>query len=223
MTLSLLGERGAVKPLFPPWSNSAYRLVLFLVAVVLIGIPTALMILVRTPYMTGENETVDQPIQFDHRHHYGDDGIQCLYCHSEAETSPFAGVPPVSLCMNCHNQVWPDAPLLRKVRASYFTGEPIRWKRVNDLPDFVFFNHAVHVTKGVACVTCHGRVDLMPMVMQAEPLTMQWCLECHRNPQPHLRPPQLVTDMDWQPPPGGVPPQALPQVNPPTHCTGCHR
>lgn len=139
-----------------------------------------------------------QPIPFSHEHHVGDDGIDCRYCHYSVETSAFAGIPSTEVCMTCHSQIFTDAPVLAPLRESARTGKPIRWKRVHDLPDFVFFNHSIHVAKGVSCVECHGRVDKMPRIRRVASLEMQWCLDCHRNPGPHLRPPSKVFDMSWK-------------------------
>lgn len=157
-----------------------------LLLLIVLGTPTFLMIYVRTPQITGQFDPVEQPVEFDHRHHVGDDGIQCLYCHSLAEKSPTAGIPPTELCMGCHAQIWNESALLEPVRRSYFSGQPIRWNRVHDLPDFVFFNHSIHVAGGVDCENCHGQVGNMARVYQVEKLTMGWCLDCHRNPEEFL-------------------------------------
>jgi hypothetical protein len=139
------------------------------------------------------------PVQFDHRHHVGDDGIDCRYCHSTVEVSASAGIPSTSLCMNCHSQIWNKSPKLEPLREAWFTGGAIRWNRVHNLPDFVYFNHSAHVTKGVGCATCHGRVDQMALIEQVAPLTMSWCLECHRDPAPRLRPREQITSPSWKP------------------------
>ncbi|MBF5046516.1 cytochrome c3 family protein [Aggregicoccus sp. 17bor-14] len=185
------------------------------------------MVLARSPLGVGSHEPVHQPVQFDHRHHAGDEGLDCRYCHDAVERSASAGLPPTSRCMGCHSQVWNESPLLEPVRASYFSGQSIPWNRVHRLPDFVFFNHSIHVNKGVGCVTCHGRVDSMPLVSQQAPLTMGWCLDCHRNPTPHLRPREAITSMTWRAPgdpaeTGRAVQQAL-HVEPRTNCTTCHR
>ncbi|MCH8686716.1 cytochrome c3 family protein [Pedomonas mirosovicensis] len=148
-------------------------------------------------YSTGVNWVISQPVPFSHKHHAGELGIDCRYCHTSVETSARAGLPATHICMTCHSQIWTDAPALAPVRESFATGKPIAWNRVAQLPDFVFFNHSIHVNRGVPCVTCHGRVDQMPLTSQAKPFQMQWCLSCHRNPAPHLRPPAMVTRMDW--------------------------
>ena len=171
---------------------------------------------------------IDQPIDFDHRHHAKDDGIDCRYCHYEAFRSPYAGVPPTAVCMNCHSQVWQESERLKPVRQSWFTNQPLRWVRVHQLPDFVFFNHSAHVTRGVGCAECHGRVDEMPAVYQAHDLTMRWCLDCHRRPDANLRPLDLVTDMEWDPGEKarleiGRSVRRELGVNPPVNCTTCHR
>lgn len=138
---------------------------------------------------------VPQPIPFSHKHHVGDDGIDCRYCHTSVETSASAGMPSTGICLTCHSQLFRDAPALQPLHESLRSGEPIAWNRVYDLPDFVFFNHSIHVNKGVACVSCHGRVDQMPVLMRQESLDMQWCLGCHRDPSGHVVPLGHVTDM----------------------------
>jgi len=169
-------------PLYPRWATSVYRLVLLLLVGGAAALVIAPMTYVRTPYNTNQFETYDQPVEFDHRHHVRDDGIQCVYCHSSVERSPNAGVPTTGVCMGCHAQIWNDSPLLEVVRRSYFSGRPINWKRVHDLPDFVYFDHSVHIARGVPCKRCHGDVEQMPHTMQVQPLTMNWCLDCHRDP-----------------------------------------
>ncbi|HYD43318.1 MAG TPA: cytochrome c3 family protein [Anaeromyxobacter sp.] len=185
--------------LFSRRSNALFKAVLVLLVAGAAGTVSALMIYWRTPYGTGQQEQVAQPVQFDHRHHIQDDLIDCRYCHTTVDTAPSAGIPSTELCLNCHSQVWNKSPLLDLVRGSYYSGEPIPWVRVHRLPDFVYFNHAVHVNKGVGCAECHGRVDLMPAIQQDQPLTMGWCMDCHRNPFPRLRPLDQVTNMSWQP------------------------
>jgi hypothetical protein len=180
-----------MRALFPAWSNTALRLGLTLLGLMVIGSLLGFMGYVRSPWNTNQYEAVDQPVEFDHRHHVIDDEIECLYCHREAEVSASAGIPSTDVCMGCHAQVWNESPLLEPVRRSYFSGQPIPWNRVHDLPDFTYFNHAVHVQRGVGCVKCHGRVDEMPRVAKVFSLQMQWCLDCHRNPNESLqdRPP----------------------------------
>lgn len=210
--------------IFQPWSNAVVRAGLLGALAAAIGAPLALMGWVRTQYARGQNVPVVQPVPFDHRHHVVDDDIDCRYCHRTVETSSSAGFPSSELCMNCHSQVWNESPLLASVRHSVFDDRPISWRRVYLLPDFVFFNHAIHVHKGVGCETCHGRVDRMPRIMQVPPLTMQWCLDCHRDPQPNLRPRDAVTRMGWQSPPETQAQLAAAyRVAPGTSCTTCHR
>jgi hypothetical protein len=184
----------------------------------------------RSTYNTGAYTAHEQPVQFSHKHHVADDGIDCRYCHTSAESSPFAGIPPTKTCMNCHAVLWADSPYLAPVRESLRTGKSLRWRRVHDLPDFVYFDHSIHVNKGVGCATCHGRVDLMPSTMQVSSLQMEWCLGCHRAPEKVLRPPEAIYDMAWQPPADqaeqgarlarsyGTPSTALL-----TSCSTCHR
>lgn len=212
--------------LFSPASNSIFSAVLAVAAVTLVGVPLALWLYVRTPYNTGLGQEVTQPVVFDHRHHVGDDGIDCRYCHYTVERSPYAGVPPTALCMNCHGQIWNASVLLTPVRESYFNDTPIVWNRVSSVPDFVFFNHAIHVQRGVGCVSCHGRVDQMASVYKTEPMTMEWCLACHEDPAPNLRPQELITDLTWV----ADDPRALGErimkdrnIRPATDCSACHR
>src|SRR3954447_3790769 len=142
----------------------------------------------RSSYNTQAYFAREQPVQFRHRHHVGDEGIDCRYCHTSVETSAIAGIPPTKTCMNCHSQLWTQSAELEPVRESFRTGQSIQWTRVHDLPDFVYFNHSAHVNKGIGCSTCHGRVDRMPLMYKVNTLYMQWCLECHRNPAQYIRP-----------------------------------
>ncbi len=144
---------------------------------------------------------VEQIVPFSHRHHVGEDGLDCRYCHTTVETSSFAGIPPLSTCMTCHSQLFTDAPVLEPLRAAYAGERAFVWQRVHDLPDFVYFDHSIHVAKGVGCSTCHGRIDRMPLTWRVASLRMQWCLDCHRSPEAHLRPRDRIFDMSWQPPP----------------------
>ncbi|AKT42131.1 cytochrome c3 family protein [Chondromyces crocatus] len=212
---------------FPPWSNTAIRAG---IAALLLGGAAAIaapMIYIRTSWNSGQGYAPVQPVQFDHRHHYQDGAIDCRYCHNTVERSATAGMPSMGKCMGCHGQIWNDSPKLEPVRQSYFSGLPLRWRRVHDLPDFVYFNHAIHVNKGVGCVTCHGRVDQMAAVQQVAPLTMKWCLDCHRAPEGHLRPLETITDMAWSP--GGAGETVGHEVAAElgvqrlTHCSTCHR
>lgn len=169
--------------LFSPRANVTLRLALLALVTGAAAAISAPMIYVRTPWNSGANLAVDQPIQFDHRHHVLDDEIDCLYCHADAERSPHAGVPATSVCMGCHAQIWNESPLLEMVRRSYFARRPIPWNRVHDLGDFVYFDHSVHVRGGVGCAHCHGDVGRMARVEKARAFTMQFCLDCHRDPE----------------------------------------
>jgi hypothetical protein len=182
---------------------------------------------VRSPLHTGQYERVDQPVAFDHRHHVRDDGVDCRYCHYDVARSRHAGMPETALCMGCHGQIWTDSPMLEPVRRSWSSGMPIHYRRVNLLPDFVYFDHSIHVAKGVGCETCHGRVDLMGNVYAATPMSMDWCLDCHRSPAEHLRSPASVAVMGYEPPEpqeriGARLVKEL-SVSPPVNCSGCHR
>lgn len=157
-------------------------------------------VLVRSSYYTQALVAREQPVQFSHRNHVGGYGIDCRYCHISVEESAFAGIPPTKTCMNCHAQIWNTSPMLEPVRESFRTGRSIAWTRVHNLPDFAYFNHSIHIKKGVGCVTCHGRVDEMPLMWQEQSLQMEWCLDCHRNPERYVRPREFVFSMDWQPP-----------------------
>jgi hypothetical protein len=141
-----------------------------------------------------------QPVQFSHKHHAGDDGIDCRYCHTSVETSAYAGIPSTHVCMTCHSEIWSDSPYLAAIRDSYNNNTPLQWVRVHNLPDYVYFNHSIHVNKGVACIMCHGRVDQMPLMWAEKSLEMKWCLSCHRSPELFVRPREHVFDMNWNPP-----------------------
>src|SRR6185436_943104 len=154
----------------------------------------------RSSYVTQVSVAREQPVPFSHKHHAGELGIDCRYCHNFVERSKYAGVPPTQTCMNCHSQIWVDSPTLEPVRASFRNNESIRWNKVYDLPDYVYFNHSIHIAKGMGCVTCHGRVDQMNLTYQQPTLHMEWCLECHRNPENYVRPKAELFNMDWQAP-----------------------
>ena len=208
-------------------ANTLSKLSLFGVLSLVVGLILLMMLLGRSSYVTRANEFVEQPIQFSHLHHVTDDGIDCRYCHTSVETSPFAGIPPTKTCMNCHSQLFTSEPILEPVRASFRDDKPLHWVRVHDLPDFVYFNHSIHVKKGMGCETCHGRVDQMPLMLQVNSLQMEWCLNCHRNPENYVRPRSEITTMGYKPP---VPQSVLgPQlvkeygINSLTSCSTCHR
>jgi hypothetical protein len=181
-------------------------------------------------YNTNQDVFVEQPIQFSHAHHVGGEGIDCRYCHTSVEESSFANIPPTKTCMNCHSQIWTNAPILEPVRASFRDNKPLHWTRVHDLPDFVYFNHSIHVAKGVGCATCHGRVDQMPLMYQKASLQMSWCVDCHRHPDQYVRPKDQVYNMAWERPaddPGLgarlVKEYKIASVDQLTSCSTCHR
>jgi hypothetical protein len=158
-----------------------------------------ILLLMRSDFVTGANANVTQPVQFSHAHHVGGLGIDCRYCHTSVETSAFANIPPTKTCMNCHSQIWLTSSYLEPVRDSFRTGNSLQWIRVHDLPDFVYFNHSVHIKKGVGCETCHGRIDKMAGIYQASSLQMEWCITCHRAPEQFVRPREAVFQMGYQP------------------------
>jgi hypothetical protein len=214
-----------VPALFTPRANTITRVVIILLVLGAVSIIGGPMLAARSPYATGQATPLLQPIPFDHRHHVVDDGIDCLYCHAGAERSPYAGVPSTALCLGCHAQIWNDSDILAPLRDSMASGQPIAWARVHAMPDFVYFNHAIHVTRGIGCVSCHGRVDQMAAVYQVYPLTMQWCLACHRDPVPRLRPQAEITSMTWTPA-SPAQSQALARAYGTrrlTNCSACHR
>ena len=230
--MSRATEQGPALPqIFSPSADTWLRVVLVGGLVVVAGAGAAGAGLVRNPFITQVGWVQDQPVPFSHRHHAGELGIDCRYCHTGAETRADAGLPPTHTCMTCHSQLWTDAPALAPVRQSYATGQPLVWNRVAQLPDYVYFDHHVHVANGVACVECHGRIDQMPLTWRAEPFTMDFCVDCHTHPAKAFRPPAMVTRMDWS----GVDKDVLRQygiriaahkgVDPTrlTNCETCHR
>ncbi|MEH6564331.1 MAG: cytochrome c3 family protein [Halopseudomonas sp.] len=181
--------------LFKPSTNGKTQMLLAAIcALVLAGAAVAFM-LNSSPYSTGESRIAQQPVPFSHQHHVGELGIQCGYCHTSFTRSPFAGMPDTATCMTCHSQLYTSADVLAPVRKSFTDEQPLAWVRVHDLPDHVYFSHQAHVNNGVGCESCHGRVDRMPLMRQAKPLSMRWCLECHRNPGPQLREISQITVM----------------------------
>lgn len=182
--------------IFPPAANGYARMALWALGGLGVAAAVLSVLLPRSDAFTREDRIVAQPVPFSHQHHVGGLGIDCRYCHTGVEKSDFAGLPPTETCMTCHSQLWTRAEMLAPVRQSLATGQPIRWQRVHDLADYVYFSHAAHVNNGVGCVTCHGPVDEMPLMRQAAPLTMSWCLDCHRDPAPNLRPPDRIFAME---------------------------
>jgi hypothetical protein len=210
-------------------ANTVARVAISGVALGLAGLGCGTYAAWWSPYMTRVEIPLQQPVPFSHKHHAGGLGIDCRYCHTSVETSSFAGMPPSETCMTCHSQIWRDAPMLEPVRASLREDKPLRWNRVNDLPDFVYFDHSIHVKKGVGCAECHGRVDEMPLTWRSESLYMKWCLDCHRHPENVIRPTEEVLNMGWEHPSEQKErAAALLRQNPidPEHmmdCSACHR
>ena len=191
-------------------SNALARASLVLTGLIVIALGVALNSLQRSPWVTRQGQRPDQPVPFSHKHHVEGLGLQCQYCHTSVEKSSYAGIPPTKTCMNCHSQIWTNAELLAPVRESWATGKSINWIRVHDLPDYVYFNHEIHVNKGIGCASCHGRVDEMPLMYEENSLQMEWCLNCHRNPAKNLRPTSEIYNMAW----------AGPSTDKPVWCAG---
>jgi len=184
---------------FPSSANAWSRASIITIVLLVVGLGWVVLTLQRSDFVTTANQFVEQPVQFSHQHHAGGIGIDCRYCHTSVEISPSAGIPPTKTCINCHSQIWNQSPYLEPVRASFRDDKPLTWVRVHDLPDFVYFNHSIHVAKGVGCETCHGRVDRMPLMIQKASLQMEWCLDCHRDPSRYVRPRDQITTMGYVP------------------------
>ena len=191
------------------------------------GVLLALWLLVRSSYFTGVGTPVNQPIAFSHKHHVGDDGIDCRYCHTSVENSSFAGMPPTQTCMNCHSQIWATSGALALVRQSFQTDQPIVWNRVNQLPDYVYFDHSIHVNKGIGCSSCHGQIDQMPLTEKAASFQMEFCINCHRDPAQYVRPLDQVFNVDYQYPANqaelGAELVKQYNIQTLTSCSTCHR
>jgi len=191
------------------------------------GLILLAIVIARSSYVTRQQVFIEQPLQFSHMHHVNDDGIDCRYCHTSVETSSFAGIPPTKTCMNCHSVLFANAAFLEPVRASFRDNKPLHWIRVHDLPDFVYFNHSIHIKKGVGCETCHGRIDQMPLTYQQNSLLMEWCINCHKNPQDYIRPRSEITTMGYRPAEAQsvLGPRLVREyaINPPLNCSTCHR
>ena len=215
--------------IFRPYADTVARIILVAILVVPFGSVALAYFVMRSQYTTDQSITLDQPVPFSHQHHVAGLGLDCRYCHSGVETSPVAGVPPTHSCMTCHSQLYTQTAMLAPVRASLAENRPIHWNKVNRLPDYVYFDHSIHIAKGVGCSTCHGAVDHMPLMRQAAPLTMGWCLDCHRDPAPNLRPADAIFDPDWKAPPDqraegrALLGHYLIQVEHLTDCSVCHR
>ena len=216
--------------IFGPQANTVSRTSLVVAIAALAGFAVVMGVFVRSPYVTRAEEPINQPVLFSHQHHAGDLGLDCRYCHTSVEDSSYSSLPATEICMTCHSQIWTESPLLAPVRQSFITNTPIAWNKVNTLPDYVYFDHSIHVQKGVGCATCHGQVDEQPLALKAQSLQMSWCLDCHRDPGPNLRPVAQVTNMHWQAP---ADPRILGQqlvrdyqiLGPEilTSCSTCHR
>ncbi|HEY3061444.1 MAG TPA: cytochrome c3 family protein [Chloroflexota bacterium] len=212
---------------FGPGANSFAR---FSLVGGIVGLGVLFAVLeayVRSPYVTNVGQPIEQPVPFSHKHHVAGDGIDCRYCHTTVETSSFAGMPSTQTCMNCHAEVWAQSPVLAPVRDSFSSNQPIVWNRVNNLPGFVYFDHSIHVSKGVGCSTCHGPVDQMPLTYKTQSMQMSWCLDCHQQPERFLRPRAEVFNMAWQPPTNqdqlGRDLVAAYHVQSKLSCSTCHR
>lgn len=185
--------------IFPRSANAIARFTLIGLLLVVGLLGWIVVLLMRSDLVTRANTNIEQPVQFSHAHHVGGIGIDCRYCHTSVEQAASASIPPTQTCMNCHSQIWAQSQYLEPVRASWQSGESLEWIRVHDLPDFVYFNHAIHVKKGVGCETCHGRIDQMPGIQQVSSLQMEWCLDCHRAPEKYVRPREAVFTMGYEP------------------------
>jgi len=208
-------------------TNTISRLSIFGSLVLIVALVAALAAINESSYISEVGVARIQPVPFSHKHHVTDDGIDCRYCHTSVEKSSFAGIPPTKICMNCHTQIWSDSEMLKPVRESFRTGQSLEWTRVHNLPGFVYFDHSIHIHKGIGCSTCHGRVDEMPLMWRENSLYMKWCLECHRNPERFVRPREYVFSMDYQPPANQI---ALGEklvkeyrIQKLTSCSTCHR
>jgi hypothetical protein len=186
--------------LFKRRANALAKLTLVGVPLLIVGASVTLFAFARSDFWTRVDVPLEQPVPFSHKHHVADDGIDCRYCHTSVENSSFAGIPPTETCMTCHSQIWKDAPVLQPVRESWQTGAPIKWLRVHDLPNYVYFDHSIHVNKGVGCATCHGQVNEMPLTFKTQELYMRWCLNCHRDPAKFIRPKDQVFNMTYKEP-----------------------
>ncbi|HWL11137.1 MAG TPA: cytochrome c3 family protein [Planctomicrobium sp.] len=212
--------------LFHPSANTFARVAIFGVIFLVTSVLCGLWAWVRSPYMTEVGIPKPQPIPFSHAHHVGDLGIDCRYCHTSVEREAFAGIPATDVCMNCHSQLWRDTEMIKPLLASFQQNKPIEWTRVHDAPDYVYFHHGIHVSKGISCEACHGRVDKMPLTWKQNTLHMQWCLECHRAPDKNVRPADKVFAMGWTPDkttPSAAELMAANHIKSQTNCSVCHR
>jgi hypothetical protein len=213
--------------IFPKSANVLAKASIVGAGLVAGGVLTLVLNANRLPYVNNQGVAREQPVPFSHQHHVGGVGVDCRYCHTSVEKAAYAGIPPTKTCMNCHSQIWSTSPTLEPVRQSFRSDVSIEWIKVHDLPDFVYFNHSAHVNKGVGCSTCHGRVDLMPLVYQQQSLQMEWCLECHRAPEQFVRPKAEVFNAAYEPPANqlelGRRLVKEYDIHPRTSCSTCHR
>ncbi|MEO7599688.1 MAG: cytochrome c3 family protein [Opitutus sp.] len=215
--------------LFKPRANAIAKATIISGALFIVGVTGGMYGFGRSDYWTRVQDPEAQPVPFSHQHHVAGLGIDCRYCHAAVEKSAFAGMPPTETCMTCHSQVWKDAPVLQPVRESLQTGTPLRWTRMYDLPDYVYFNHSIHVNKGIGCASCHGRIDQMPLTAKVQPFYMKWCLDCHRAPEHHLRPSEEVFNMGYEQPTNqiqvgrGLVDRQNVSLEGLTDCSTCHR
>ena len=211
-------------------TNTLSRLSIYGFVFIVAALGWAVLEINRSSYVTEVNDARTQPVPFSHKHHVSGLGIDCRYCHTSVETSAVAGIPPTKTCMNCHAQIWTNAEMLEPVRASFRENKSLEWTKVHDLPDFAYFNHSIHISKGMGCTTCHGQVDQMPLVWKTQSLQMEWCLACHRMPEKFVRPKSEVFNVKWQPPANQlevgkqlVKEYKIRSVDVMTSCSTCHR
>ena len=208
-------------------ANTIARVSLFGAVFFVAGLLLLFAAINRSPWVTEARVAREQPLQFSHERHVAGNGIDCRYCHTSVEESSFAGIPPTKTCMNCHSQIFANSPFLDPVRESFRTGKSIQWTRVHDLPDFVYFNHSIHVAKGIGCTTCHGEIGRMPLTWKASSLKMEWCLDCHRDPAKYVRPREEVFNPNWDPASITGPERAALvkqyKIASRTSCSVCHR
>ena len=219
-----------MRQLFAPGADAVLRLWLLGIGVVVVGLLLLIGGVAESTYLSTVGVAPAQPVPFSHKHHSGELGIDCRYCHTQVEKYATAGLPPTYTCMSCHSQIWTGAPMLAPVRESLATDEPLHWTRVNRLPDYVYYNHSIHISKGIGCSTCHGAVTEMQLTYRAHAFQMQFCLNCHRNPERYVRPKEQIWNMEWSPPAdqGKVGPELVSQYHIRsgavlTDCSICHR
>ena len=222
-----MDDQGQMPQIFHRSANTLSKVSIFGLLSLVVGLILLAIVIARSGYTTRQEIFVEQPLQFSHMHHVTDDGIDCRYCHTSVETSSFAGIPPTKTCMNCHAVLFANAAFLEPVRASFRDNKPLHWVRVHDLPDFVYFNHSIHIKKGVGCETCHGRIDQMPLTLQENTLQMEWCVNCHRNPEKYVRPRSEIYTMGYRPaePQSLIGPRLVKEygIKGNTSCSTCHR